>query len=260
MKKVCSLLLVNLFTLLCAFSQDSLKSTHGEDYFRPTKNNLTTELNINPFKGELSLNNALNQIKVRYFTADLFALRLGFIVNSKKVVENNISPYGTNPTTIDETKKTSAIGLNFGIEKHFKGTRRLAPYIGGELMIAFKSSSHEIENGDYKTKITGAWRTTLSYYNTGNGINVVYGNEERGYTKVGINAVAGFDFYLAKHFYFGYELVFGAVSTKFKNIDVINTYSQNSGPPSAGNGNTESAKDFSFGPNLVNGIRLGFVF
>lgn len=215
-------------------------------------------MNVNPFKGELSLNNALNQIKFRYFVSDQFAVRVGFTANSKKITDNQSSPYGTNPSTYSDIKRTSLLGTNLGVEKHFKGTKRLSPYIGAEVALAVKSSSEDITykgssvNSD--TKIKGAW---LQEVNSPN-YPISYKYIERGFTQVGLNLVTGFDFYMAKNFYFGYEIAFGVSSTKFKDIDIT---SKNSSGGSFPDQNSDSdLREFSFGPNLMNGIRIGYVF
>src|SRR4051812_17331228 len=108
---ICSILLCCLVSCL-AYGQDSLKVSQGH---------FTTELNINPFKGDLSLNNALNQIKVRYFATNNLALRIGLNYNSKKSTEGTSSVYGTNPYNSKDVQKSTTIGLNFGVEKHFMG-------------------------------------------------------------------------------------------------------------------------------------------
>jgi hypothetical protein len=231
------------------FGQDSLKVTRGH---------VTTELNINPFQGELSLNNALNQIKVRYFISNKTAMRIGLSLSSRKSTVDNSTVYGPSPYNQENEKKTSTVGLNFGFEKHFKGTKRLSPYISAELVVASKSSSHTIKstsqtnmpNTTTEVKIKGAWQTITSPNNN----YVTYGYEERAFFQYGMNLVGGFDFYVARNFYVGYEIAFALLKTEYKKIDITTK-------PSTGSPNPDiSQKDFSVGPNLINGIRVGFVF
>jgi hypothetical protein len=230
---------------------------YGQDSLKVTRGHVTTELNINPFQGELSLNNALNQIKVRCFVSDNTALRIGLSLSSRKSAVENSTVYGVNPNTQETDKKTSTIGLNFGFEKHFKGTKRLSPYIGTEFVIASKSSSHTFKSTSQtntpnttETKIKGAWQTTTYI----NGNYPIYAYEERAFFQYGMNLVGGFDFYVAKNFYIGYEIAFSLLKTKYKNIDITTK-------PSSGMASPDSTqKDSSIGPNLINGIRVGFVF
>ena len=65
-----------------------------------------------------------------------------------------------------------------------------------------------------------------------------------------------FDFYVAKHLYVGYELSMELSNRSYSEIEEITV-------DGAGNKNTKTYKGssaFSFGPNVRNGIRVGFVF
>lgn len=101
--------------------------------FRPAKGSFATELNFNPFKGNLSFNNVLNQIKGRYFMSPQLALRLGLNVNTLDSTQNYGNPYGSQAKFTSDNRKSASFGLNNGIEHHFKGTKRLFPYIGADL-------------------------------------------------------------------------------------------------------------------------------
>jgi len=232
-----------------ALGQDSIK-VHHELFFKPVAEKLTLELNINPFSGELSLNNMLNQIKFRYFTSHDFAIRVGFNVNMIRKEITTTNPYGTNPYTLAEDKKTSLLALNAGIEKHFPGTRRLSPYIGVELAAAFKSSNHIINDGATETTIDNAWRTVTLVNN-----NFVYGYEEKAYLQFGANLIGGFDYYLARHFFLGYEFTFQFYNKEYNGVEIttVGTQIPQDNPDTNEN-------EFSVGPNLLNGIRIGYIF
>jgi hypothetical protein len=244
----------NLIFLILFFP--GLSQVKAQDTLKAMRKNFSTELNINPFQGSLNFNNALQQIKVRYFLSNNMALRLALNASSKKNDNEVSSPPGTNSFTNSTVRKTSTIGLSAGIEKHFKGTKRLSPYIGGELAFSTKSSTQTIKNSTQngtltstvETKIDGAWLP--SNYN--NGIDY----QERAYTKYGVNLLSGFDFYIAKNFYFGYEFTFQFNLTKYNDIDITTKGFTDPQPPS----DHYDDKDLFIGPNLLNGIRLGFVF
>lgn len=119
----------------------ALPDSTGAQVLKPQAGNVSTELNINPFNGSISLNNSFNQLKFRFFTAPNFALRLGVNANQSSSTNENSNPYGTNSYVYEETRSTTTFGLNMGIEKHFAGTRRLSPYIGADLAIVNKNSS-----------------------------------------------------------------------------------------------------------------------
>jgi len=254
MNKIYCVVVLGFLVAGPANGQDSLhlmpQHASLEHHLKVTYDELTMELNIDPFNGELSLNNLINQIKLRFFLSDHFALRLGFTANSIKKDITTTNPYGTNPYTLDENKKTTLLGLNAGIEKHFAGTHRLSPYIGLELVVANKSSSQVLNDGSTETTIDGAWRTTTLINNS-----FVYGYEEKAYIQYGANVIAGFDFYVARHFYIGYEAAYKFSNTEFDNIEITTV-----GTSIPIDNPDVQETEFSFSPYLINGIRIGYVF
>ncbi|NEM99231.1 hypothetical protein [Pontibacter burrus] len=185
---------------------------------KPTAGNVTTEVLFNDL-GNISLNNGL--LRARYFTSDQFAYRLSLGVN-----------YNYDKIADDAHSRVFGISLAPGIEKHFAGTNRLSPYIGAELPIRMQSAKTETEN----STITGATST--------NGAN-------RGYFSVGLNAVAGVDFYFAKNFYAGVELGTGLAYFKNADIEVESPGFDNK---------TEGFHSIRFGQFVNGGIRVGYVF
>ncbi len=254
MKKIALFVPLCLCALLGAKAQDSLQVAPDDDSFKARGGRLATELNVNPFQGSLSLNNAVNQIKVRYFVSDGVALRLAFTASTLKNDVNRSVPYSQNPIRQDQSRRTTTAGVNLGLERHFRGTRRLSPYVGAEVTFTSKSSSEEIKTDFSTTKIKGAWQSGLGT----SGVEYV----ERGFTRYGLNVVSGFDFYMARHFYLGYEFAFGLASTRYKDVDVNTLYTSNPPPINPGGSSTlkSDEKSFTAGPALLNGIRIGYVF
>ena len=97
--------------------------------FKATKGNLTTELSVNGLIDNVNFNlqdqgfNNEMMFKARYFKSESIAYRGLFTVG----VDSETTKM--NPDDLKES--TTKIGLGFGIEKHFKGTERLSPYVGG---------------------------------------------------------------------------------------------------------------------------------
>jgi hypothetical protein len=242
------LILAGILATLGCFAQTT--KVDSQKNLKPDTKGLTTELNVNPFNGQINLNNSLNQIKFRYFTSPTVALRLGFNVSRLDSANNVNYPYGINSSFNNDEKKSTTIGLNLGIEKHFTGTRRLSPYIGADLSITDRSSSENISNNQSTTTVTNAWYYT--YYSNNTTISQI---QQPGYTRYGLNLFTGFDFYIAKHFFFGYEFDYSITRTDWKQINIVTT-------PSTNGTDNSSVKNTSttFGPNLINGIRLGYAF
>lgn len=239
----------------CANAQES-NTTENSD-FKPLKGDFATELNFNPFKGNLSFNNVLNQVKGRYFIHPQLALRLGININTLDSALNYGNPYGTQANFNSDERKSTSFGLSIGIEKHFKGTKRLSPYIGADLFWGTKSASQEMRNSASTTTVKNGWLnyqyvqslTPPYYYSTV--INMIEG----AYNRFGISAVAGFDYYVAKNFFLGYEFNLGYSKTNYKTPEVTVT-GQNVTTPNFYSNNATSK----FGTSLVNGIRVGYIF
>ena len=247
-----------LFTIALAIAAlyASAQESESSD-FKPTKGSLATELNFNPFKGNLSFNNVLNQVKGRYFLSSQLALRLGFNINTVDSTQNYGNPYGSQASFTNDKRTSSSFGLNFGIEKHFKGTKRLSPYIGVDAFWGTKSTKQETSTNANTTTVKNGWietqiiqtSTPPYYYST------ITRLSEGAYTRFGISVVAGFDFYMAKNFFLGYEFNLGYSKTDYKTPEITTTGQSVTTPNFYSNNSTGK-----FGTTLMNGIRIGYVF
>jgi len=250
---------------LLAFYAFSHRAAYAQDTLKTSAKDWSVELNVNPFQGQISLNNSLNQIKVRYFASEKLAYRFAFNINDVNKENGQSNAYGTNPIETTDIKKSTSIGANLGFENHFSGTRRLSPYIGAEIAYGFKDVSETIDTKQSTTEIKGGWQSIqVVQYNNGNG--TYYGttitNTEIGFKSYGINLITGFDYYISKNFYFGYEFLFGYNYTKYNTVETTITPK-----PDQDNQNIvynsypdQTAKEHSFGPKIINGIRLGYTF
>jgi outer membrane protein W len=181
-------------------------------------------------------------IKLRYFNTDNTALRLRANISSNS---------STTPTerdnsdgkTIELKDKSSSFQFMVapGYEMHFSGTNRLSPYIGGEAVIDYKSSSEREESFDVSTGNSVVYKKTS--------------NQDPGYFGFSLNGVAGFDFYLTKSLYLGVEVNYGLtlksnlstkVKTDDKDVDEVDP--------------VKNGGSFSFQPSAIGQYRLGFIF
>ncbi len=193
---------------------------------------VTLEANVNLLGGTVNLSNSLQQVRARYFLSEDMALRLG----------GHLS-FNTNTPAPDAKTRAIEFSIAPGIEKHFAGTNRLSPYLGAELLLGLRSAHYELDGpGSTGVEIKGGFTPT--------------GTADRGYFLVGLGAVGGFDFYVARHLYVGYELGMELTNRSYSEVEAITTNE-------AGTIETrknEGTSALSFGPNVRNGIRLGFVF
>ena len=123
-----------------------------------------------------------------------------------------------NPDDLKES--TTKIGLGFGVEKHFAGTDRLSPYVGGDLLVGFNSS--KVEQGSYEEKGPNGFR-------------------------LGVRGVFGADYYFAKNLYLGVEAGLGIFYHNTGKTE-INGTTVNDG-----------SNRFEITPSVVGGVRVGFI-
>lgn len=255
-----------LIGVLCVFSKVGILA---QDTIKAVAGSFLTELNINPLQGSISLNNSINQIKFRYFKNESLAIRYAMGLNRVSKNESETQNYGSNPIDNEINKKYTHFTAGFGFEKHFKGTRRLSPYIGAELALAIKRTSSNTNTKTTKKEIKGTWFETkiISIPGINGGYNYTTTSyfAERGYSSFGINGIVGFDYYVSNHLFVGYEIIFEISKKWYQKIEINETNITTSVPGSGYNSgqnyypNTE-ANDFELGPKIINGFRLGYIF
>ncbi|MDX2190356.1 MAG: hypothetical protein SFY32_10860 [Bacteroidota bacterium] len=227
---------------LSTYSQDKNTTTTSvnSDGIKPEAKSITAELNLTPFSGTPL---SISYLRFRYFIAERIALRAGASIALKFLP----LPANTSTDTYTGSISTFAFSLRPGIEKHFKGTNRLSPFIGGEADITLQTASANV------TRTGGG--TTTNYVLTGatNADPTTGGApfQNRGYFRFGLNAIAGFDFYIAKHLYLGSEFGFGLYLNS--NTDVVAT----SGTTTV---TTKGGTTFEISPSYNSSIRVGFLF
>ncbi len=231
------------------FAQDTLK-TKARDW--------TTELNVNLLQGELKLNNAVDQLKVRYFITGNLAIRAAFDFSNKRIEESSVNNYGIDPYSIISIMKKTSLGMNLGIEKHFAGTKRLSPYLGAEVAFTDKLLTHIVETSDRINTVDGAWASgVLTIANTyPYRLNQF---QEKASLSAGVNLLAGFDYYFSEKIYLGYEMIYSLNYLVYPTISVTEVLKPGS-TGTTSNYPEYDSDEWQFGPKLINGIRLGFVF
>lgn len=239
-----------IFACLLSVTSISIK---GQDSLKPFAKNMATELNFNPFNGNMSLNNASGQFKLRKFYSRSQALRIAVTVNYMKD-DNKLDHNGTSG---DITLERSTYSTNFtiGTEKHFKGSNRLSPYIGWELGVGYKQSKQYQKEGSEDQTIKGAWVNYETFYSGYNWYRKSTFSEV-GYLSFGISLVTGFDFYIAKGFYLGYEIAFGVDYTDYNDV----SFDPAEDPITGFDYPDYDNSSVRIGPKLVNGVRIGYVF
>lgn len=222
MKKLIIIAAVALFTGSAVQAQDVMKQTGGEQNF---------EVMFKPLGGSPI---GINGIKYRKFTSATSAIRASVFLGFGSSTE--ITGQDSNNNDLKSTSSNFDISIAPGIERHFVGTDRLSPYVGGEAVIGFSTNStkDDTQNG---TDISSL-KTSMGSFN------------------IGVNAIAGMDFYFADNIYLGAEFGFGILFNK----DLTSKSDQANGDGSVTTVESKGGSSFNIGPNAVGAIRLGFLF
>ncbi len=243
MKKIFLSIAVMLAAATASIAQDGMKAVSGSK---------TIEVQASsPFAAGRPF--AIDNIRARYFLSDNMAVRVqfGIFANNTSDVETVNDPNSTStpPAQITLTDKERLFNFNIkpGIEKHFEGTDRISPYLGAEIDFAIQSTTSIDEQLASPTSSSVATVTTK-------GRN---GRGEDGYTRIGLNLVAGADFYIFKNLYLGTEIGWGFQRQNLANISVERE-GFTPAPPSTPE--VERGGTTTIGTNFVGAFRLGWVF
>ncbi|WP_300598755.1 hypothetical protein [Niabella sp.] len=226
--------------LLSIFSLAVVAGVNAQSEIKPNQGDVTTEFGLSGgvLNSNFELNEQGNLLRFRYFAKETLAFRLGFGLSSVRNTKNLYDPSDDAHKGTFKTSQTDFL-VNLGVEKHFEGTDRLSPYVGGDLLLSVANKKTEFNDAT----IGG---TAYAKDNSGS----VKGPGSVGF---GVRAVAGADYYIAKRVFLGAEAGFGFLSTKkgktTTNINDAPTVTQKS----AGSG-------FELAPNVITGVRIGFVF
>lgn len=209
--------------------------------FKPVAGDVTTEFGLTGGinNTDFKLNDGAALLRFRYFNKEKVAYRLGFNVST---VNDKTNAYGANAEKGTFTKKATEVLINLGIEKHFTGTDRLSPYVGGDILFGTGSKNETAEN----TTDKGATYTKDTFKET----------KGPGYVAFGLRGVVGADYYIAKRMYLGVEAGLGLLYQKEGKTKTVST--------AAGVTTTTESKsagsNFEIKPSVITGVRIGFAF
>jgi hypothetical protein len=209
-------------------------SVNAQD-FKQSAGMKNLELQFTPLGGTPL---GISGLRYRQFTSNTMAIRanvfLGYMSKSTITQDANTAN-GANDKELKDSESSFEFNLRPGFESHFEGTDRLSPYVGAELDLNFRRTSG------------------VSQSQPASDIVEVTSTNKDGAFRFGLNGLAGFDYYFAKHLYFGAELGFGlSYTSPFKTVTKSGSVSIES----------KEGKDamLNFGPNVNSAIRIGFLF
>lgn len=226
----------------------------------------------------------IDGIRFRMFNSESSAIRVGFSLNGTKTTKVMSQPVEVSETVttpeLYSTENTFGFSIRPGYEKHFAGTDRLSPYVGAELIFAMTSKKYTEE---YHTG------NTPENFDEPDKFATWTAERKDGTTTIGLNAVAGADFYFTDNFYLGVEIGLGFQSVKQKDVEIyvsdenawvvghttptpneaavthvddflsVNEDDKMEVESIIGDGNGKF-KDSKWGPNFQSTLRLGWLF
>lgn len=216
-------------------------TAQAQTQYRPAGGEKNLELMFAPLGGSPV---SMAGIKFRKFGSATSAMRLGVFVGFEN--KTTILQVEDSPNNLSELKKKESsftIAIQPGIEKHMTGTDRLSPYIGGYVDLSFVSKN--------KTEDTQLPNNKVGYL-----------KEKGGDLGLGLNAVAGFDYYFAQSLYLGSELGFGiAAKMPMKNkTETLALNADGAEVTTSGDSTVNNVSSIQLGPNVVGQLRLGWLF
>ncbi len=230
MKKV----LLSIFTaagiVFTASAQDESSSVMKQE-----SGNRNLEVQFAPLGGSPI---SIGGIRYRAFLSDQTAYRATVFIGYSS--ESTITQQENSGASLKELKDTDnsfTISLRPGYEKHFNGTKRLSPYVGGEIDFALQTSSSETQSQPAADVVS----TTIK--------------GQDGFVRFGLNGFAGVDYYIAQKLYLGTELGFGFSLTSNSDVTV-----ESDAPGFTAPDPQKQGSSFNLGPNVLGQIRLGFLF
>ena len=197
MKKITvSFLLLVFSTVAFAQDQDTLKSRATDWGVVINLTGLIDNISL----GNLTDVNNNNTLLVKHHLTNEKVLRIGLglkTVNNSWFSADSISLTSGNRALqeIDSTEKRFDFSVAIGMEKHLGNTRRLDPYLAGELVIG-KIGSTKIDASTDITDITGTHKIQRIIQQDG------------GFT-FGLNFIAGFNYFFSERLSIGAEVNLG---------------------------------------------------
>lgn len=218
-----------------------IATAQAQSEYRPAGGEKNLELMFAPLGGSPV---SMAGIKLRKFSSATSALRLGVFLgfqNKTTVLQDEDTPNGL--SALNKKESSFTIAIQPGIEKHLAGTERLSPYFGGYLDLSYAATNKKTE-------------TQLADNKVG------YDQNKGGDLGLGLNAVAGFDYYFAKSLYLGSELGFGVAATlpMSKKAESLTLNADGNEVTTNGESTKDNVNSIQLGPNVVGQLRLGWLF
>lgn len=176
---------------------------------------------------------AIDGLRGRYFLSNTSALRANLDINFNSRSTINQQAQGSQKE-LESTRSSFFIDFRPGYEFHLSGTDRLSPYFGAELPVVHGSQTSKTERQV--------------------GTNVEERTTNEGFVRIGLNGVAGADYYFAEKLYLGVEVNLGFRYTINTDIEVKDT------EPGVNPNDQKRGDSYGLSTGTIGTFRLGYVF
>jgi len=202
-KRIAAALLILSLIGLAAFAQDQSVNQDGFTKFNDRDWGVT--FNVSGLINDINVTslediNGNPAIQIRKFIKPNIAIRAGFGLTSFNIETNQVDSLGAARQSYDSTYKRTDFFLQPAIEYHFKGTKRLDPFVGAGFTIGTVGSVDQ-EVSRVLTDTTGSSSISRNYDLPG------------GFT-FGANLIIGFNYFVAEQLAIGAEYQLGFVSQR----------------------------------------------
>lgn len=140
-------------------------------------------------------NNGTPTLFMRYALKNDVVLRGGLGFNIYRNRSFSTDSVVNAQVDVDSTIRQNRVLVGFGVEKHLSRTNRLDPYVGAQLNLGLIGRKNTQAN-------------TISVDTIGTA-SVVYNREDAGGFAIGVDLIAGFNYFIAKNLAVGAEYNFG---------------------------------------------------
>ena len=183
---------------ICILAFAIANSQEETDVYKQVSGNFSLELQLDPgaifnssntnnfISSRGGLSDVMQAALSSFFNSNDFTSTGGGIQGKKFISESAAYRINVSLSFVQiEDVSGMEITLQPGYEKHFRGTKKLSPYLGSDFTVGFSSM------------------------------------EDTDLLAIGFGSIAGFDYYIAKKLYLGLELKYGLYYTKVGDIGMI---------------------------------------
>ena len=196
--------LIPSLSLAICISVVSIAQDDGVDTYKPLKSDWGFSLNLTGLVSSMALgsmadSNGNQFFVVKHMLRDDLAFRAGFGITSWGNKWSSVdSVFIAGPSLVEWDSSFTRVDLFFapGLEKHFAATSRLDPYMGAELKIGLLGKS---------TMKSNTITSTLD--STGGTVDVT--GKMTGGSSIGVNLIAGFNYFFSNRISIGAEYSWG---------------------------------------------------